>query len=457
MAADDWDDPDDADTIVPGGTISDGAAVLDRVEAFLRRFIAFPDTHALIATVLWVVHTHAMHIWDSTPRAAYLSPEPGSGKTRVLEILELLVPRPLHAVNASSAALFRSISGDQGPPTILFDEVDTLFGPKAREHEEVRGVLNSGHRKGATSLRCVVKGKAVEIEAFPSYAPVALAGLGDLPDTLMTRSVVVRMRRRSPREKVEPFRHRVHSRQGHALRDEIAAWVAQAGESLARWPDMPDGIEDRNADVWEALLAVADAAGADWPDRARVAAVALVAQLSERPLTLGIRLLGDVRDIFTKAGADRMPTEVLLNNLQNLDEAPWGELRGKPLDARGLSRRLSQYEIKSRNIKVDGDRVVRGYTREDLHDAWERYLPPSGNTATSATTATPSTDERHGGTGGTTHGPSPHADPPDATCADCDHPRDSDEHWQICWVGLVTRELGGEVIDDYRHGEGADP
>ncbi len=351
-------------------------------------------------------------------------------------------------MNATSAALFRSISGDQGPPTILFDEVDTIFGPKAREHEEVRGVLNSGHRKGATSLRCVIKGKTVEIEPFPSYAAVALAGLGDLPDTLMTRSVVVRMRRRSPREKVEPFRHRVHSKQGHALRADIAAWVGEAADQLAEWPEMPDGIEDRNADVWEALLAVADAAGGRWPDAARVAAVALVAQLSERPLTLGIRLLGDIRDVFTKAGAEKMPTETLLTALHTLDESPWGDLKGKPMDARGLSRRLSQYEVSSRSIKVEGDRVVRGYTREDLHDAWERYLPPPDGRATAATTAT---DAGSAGTAGTEYTPSPG----DATCADCGNRRDSSACADICWIPLLEKQLDAEVIAvEYHHPKG---
>ena len=182
---------------------------------------------------------------------------------------ELLVPRPVEAVNVTPAYLFRKVGGRQDAPTILFDEIDTIFGPKAkRDNEEIRGLLNAGHRKGAVAGRCVVKGKQIHTEEIAAYCAVALAGLGDLPDTIMTRSVVVRMRRRAPGEHVEPYRRRQHSPEGHALRDRLAAWAEASVKALAAArPDMPAGIADRDADVWEPLLAIADAAGGDWPER----------------------------------------------------------------------------------------------------------------------------------------------------------------------------------------------
>jgi hypothetical protein len=173
---------------------------------------------------------------------------------------------------------------------------------------------------------------------------------------------------------------------------------------------MPDGIEDRNADVWEALLAVADAAGGDWPERARVAAVALVAASMAAPPSLGIRLLDDLRKVF--GDNEAMSTEAILTALCDMDEAPWSDLKGKPLNPRGLAHRLRQYGVHSVNVRI-GDTVPKGYRREDLHDPWSRYLgpgitpgeippgvsvglevknplggPPIG-TATSATSATP--------------------------------------------------------------------
>lgn len=367
------------------------AALLDNVESFLSRFVSLPTEHDRAAVVLWAAHTHLLDDLDSTPRLAFLSPEPGSGKSRALEVLELLVPRPLHVANVSPAALFRSVDPDDsdGRRTILYDEIDTVFGPKAKDNEDIRGLLNAGHRR-ATVLRCKVAGKNVEVVESPVYGAVALAGLGDLPDTLMTRSVVIRMRRRAPHERVEPFRTRLHEPQGHELRDQLAEWASRHDLS-GSWPDMPAGIEDRAADVWEPLITIADAFGGAWPDRARAAAVAHVAAAQEKAVTLGVQLLTDLRHVFTTHTDDHLATEVILSTLHNLEESPWADLRGKPLDARGLARRLNQYGVSSRNVRVS-DRVVKGYSREDLHDPWQRYLPAPLAPADSATSATSATD-----------------------------------------------------------------
>jgi hypothetical protein len=317
-----------------------------------------------------------MDAWDSTPRIAFLSPEPGSGKTRALEVTELLVPRPVEAVNTTPAYPFRKVSDPAGLPTILYDEIDTLFGPKAKDNEEIRGMLNAGHRRGAVAGRCVTRGELVVTEELPAYCALALAGLGGLPDTILTRSVVIRMKRRAPDEVIEPFRRRVHQPEGHAIRDRLAAWAANSGLA-GQWPQMPPGIADRDADVWECLLMIADAAGADWPKLAREAAVALVADTKAATPSLGVRLLSDLRDIWD--GTDGMHTEVILDKLNGLDEAPWGDLKGKPLDPRRLSRFLREYDVKPHDVRADVggvEKVRKGYKREDLHDAWLRYLPP---------------------------------------------------------------------------------
>src|SRR4029077_20266980 len=136
--------------------------------------------------------------------------EPASGKSRALEVTELLVPSPVMAVNVSPAYLFRKVGSEGGPPTILFDEIDTVFGPKAKENEEIRGLLNAGHRRGAVAGRCVVHGKKGEKEELPAYCGVAISGLGWLQDTILTRPVIIRMRRRAPGETVTPFRRRVY-------------------------------------------------------------------------------------------------------------------------------------------------------------------------------------------------------------------------------------------------------
>ena len=194
------------------------------------------------------------------------------------------------------------------------------------------------------------------------------------------------MRRRAPDEQVEPFRRRVHEGAGNGLRDELSMWAASAiGDVINAWPEMPAGIHDRDADVWEALLAVADVAGGHWPKRAREAAKALVAEAKESSPSLGIRLLSDLRLIFDEA--TEMFTETILRKLHALDEAPWGDFKGKPLSDRGLAKLLKPYEVKPKVVRIGAD-VSRGYQRADLHDPWRRYLPSAEKNVTGVTSDT---------------------------------------------------------------------
>ncbi len=199
---------------------------------------------------------------------------------------------------------------------------------------------------------------------------------------------------------------KVNGADAHVLRERITGWAESIRDHVdGAWPEMPVGIEDRNADVWEALLAVADEAGTTWAERARVAAVALVAHSKRAVPSLGVQLLGDLRNVFE--GHDVLSTDDVINGLLRLDESPWGDLRGKELDARGLARRLAKYDIKPRVHRI-GATTPRGYAAVDLSDAWSRYLPSleipdakgtvqqgpppygSATSATSATTARPS-------------------------------------------------------------------
>src|SRR5262249_4182987 len=153
-------------------------------------------------------------------------------------------------------------------------------------NEEIRGLLNAGHRRGAVAGRCVVRGQQVATEEISAYCAVALAGLGWLPDTILTRAVIIRMRRRGPDERVTSFRRRIHAPEGEALRNRIAKWAANSVHAMeAARPEMPAGVEDRNADVWEPLLAIADALG--WSEEARAAAVELIGAAKDAEPSLG--------------------------------------------------------------------------------------------------------------------------------------------------------------------------
>ena len=359
--------------------MNDTATLLDGLDRLLGRFVAFPSVHARHAVAAWVLHTWTLDAFDSTPRLALLSPEKGSGKTRTLEVLELVVPQPKHTVNMSASVLFRLVGNeDGGTVTLLMDEADTYLGWKvAREHEDIRGLVNAGHRRGATAYRMNMEGGAQVME-FPAYAPVALAGIGDLPDTVIDRSIVVPMKRRAPSEQVDSFRRRLVVAEVAHLRDAIEAWSADAADPLADTVDtldLPDGIEDRAADVWEPLLAIGILAGPPWDDRLAEAAVAINGQRQDRDPSLGMQLLRDIRGVFDRLDVDRIASADLARHLADIEGAPWAELRGVPIDAQGIAKRLRAYEVRPGAHWIDGA-THRGYLREDFHDAWQRYLPP---------------------------------------------------------------------------------
>ena len=132
--------------------MTDLVQTLDDVVAFLRRYVVMTPAQA-DATALFVAHTHAIEAADATPYLAVTSAEKRSGKTRLIEVLELLVRSPIQTMNISDAALFRAI--DQLSPTLLFDEVDAIF--KARDREDLRAMLNAGHRRGGAGCASGVR------------------------------------------------------------------------------------------------------------------------------------------------------------------------------------------------------------------------------------------------------------------------------------------------------------
>jgi hypothetical protein len=367
----------------------DAAALLSRVHSFLSGYVAWPSGHTAVAVTLWAAHTHLAAAFDSTPRPALLSPEKQCGKTRALELLALLCDSAETLSDASAAYLYRRIGA--GPVTILLDEADAVWrrGKADETAEALRSVVNAGHRKGASVGRVEMNGQGANLVRFNVYAPAALAAIGALPDTILDRAVVVRMRRRAPDETVREYRERVTRPEGEALREELAGWAAGVAQRVGDpWPDMPDGVTDRPADVWEPLVSVADLAGGDWPDLARAACTALVTGGQDEAASVGVRLLADLRDVFSDSGAgphSQLSTEAIRARLHALDESPWGDWYGRPLTARDLAKLLNPYGVKPKVVRF-GESTARGYRREDFSEPWRRYL--AGVSVTSETSVT---------------------------------------------------------------------
>ncbi|MEU3046334.1 DUF3631 domain-containing protein [Streptomyces sp. NPDC006984] len=351
----------------------DGTVVLDDLRAAIGRYVVLPSEEVLTAVTLWVAASHIQPALQHAPRLAVVGPTKGCGKSRVLDVLHETVSRPMMTVNTSPAVVFRIIGED--PPTLLVDEADTIFGPKAGDKEDLRGLLNAGHQRNRPAWR--ISGPEHKPTAFPTFAMAALAGIGDLPDTIMDRAVVLRMQKRKPGEKVAPFRSRHSVPELNALRDRLAAWLTPLRGTAHRLvPPMP--VEDRAADTWEPLVIVADLAGGHWPSRARAACLAMTRNevVQDEQTTLKTRLLRDIRRVFEQQGdTEALRSQDLLAALVQDAEAPWAEYGTKGLNAYHLANLLRDFGISPANHRFENGRQAKAYARNQFLDAWARYCP----------------------------------------------------------------------------------
>jgi putative DNA primase/helicase len=360
----------------------DGAALLDRLANAARAHVVMSD-HDRDVGALWTVHSYLLDCFFISPRLGVCAPTKGCAKTLLLDVLAPLVLRPLPTTNVTPAAIFRVIEGHR--PTLLIDEADTFL----RDNDELRGVLNSGHRKGGRVLRTV--GEDHEPRAFATYSACAIALIGTLPDTLHDRSVVINLKRRLRSEKIDPFRP---DRVAHldVLARQIARWAKDHAERIANAdPAMPDGIINREADNWRPLFAIADQAGGEWPERARAAATAAHSAAGGDATSMLELLLSDIRDIRDEKNVEQIPSGDLVQALVDREGRPWAEMgkSRKPLTQNRLARMLAitGVRIAPKQIRVlhQGgitgqviEKQVRGYVFADFKDVFDRYLPPKG-------------------------------------------------------------------------------
>lgn len=354
--------------------VADGGVLLDELRAAIGKYVVLPSEEALTAVTLWVAATHIQTALQHAPRLAVVSPTKGCGKSRVLDVLHETVHQPMMTVNTSPAVIFRVIG--KNPPTLLVDEADTIFGPKASGDSEIlRGLLNAGHQRNRPAWR--ISGPEHKPTPFPTFAMAAIAGIGDLPDTVMDRAVVLRMQKRKPGEKVTPFRSRYSVPELNALRDRLTAWLGPLRGQAARMvPQMP--VEDRAADTWEPLVIVADLAGGQWPAHARAACLAMTRHeaAQDEQSSLKTRLLRDIHRIFAQAdNPEALATQDLVAALLQDAEAPWAEHGTKGLNAYHLSNLLRDFNISPANYRFDKGRQAKAYMRNRFLDAWARNCP----------------------------------------------------------------------------------
>jgi hypothetical protein len=360
----------------------DTAELLDAIVGFITRFVVLSSQLVADLLALWVLHTHTHEMSWATPYLRLTSATAESGKTLLMEILAELTRRGWHAVNPSVAVLYRKI--DRDAPTLLLDEMDNY---PLDDRRDALAILNAGYKRGAKVDRCKDNG---ELEEFSCYCPKAYAGLDvrKIVPTLLSRSITIRLEKRLPSEQVEMWIAPLVGPQAIPLRERCEAWAAEHGAKLASAePELPEGMINRRAEVWWALLAIADLAGGDWPDRAREAARELA---SGGDATDGesdqVQLLLDIRDAFGDEFV--VTTATLLERLNALDESPWGaRRRGEGLDARGLAKMLRPFNVKPRSVRAEGG--SKGYRLEQFEDAFARHLGGSEQAAQAAQAAQP--------------------------------------------------------------------
>ena len=354
----------------PWGERVDGVELLADLVEQIRRFVILSD-HAALGAALWVIHAHAHDTAFHSPRLTLTSPTMRCGKSTMLRTIGRLVPRPLPTANITPAAMFRVI--EAAKPTLLIDEADSF----AHENEELRGVINSSHCcLDAYVIRAVPAGDEYEARRFSTWAPMAIASIGKVASTIADRSVLVGMERKAPGQVVARMRADRDNGFG-MLASKAARWVVDHFVKLREAdPETPTALNDRQADNWRPLLAIADLAGGDWPAKARAAARALSAA-DEDADTIGVQLLGDIKIVFGSTKAEAIWTEDLLRHLHAMAERPWCEYgrQRKPISPRQLATLLKPFGVAVRQIwKREAKANKNGYASDQFFSAWGRYL-----------------------------------------------------------------------------------
>ncbi len=379
----------------------DGALLAEDIAATIRRFVKVSQP-AVIAITLWILFTYLIDLFDIAPRLAITSPDKRCGKSTLLELIMYLVRRGLAASNISNAAVYRVI--EMVKPTLLIDEMDTVVKPGKNDGaraEELRGILNSGHtRELAFVIRMEKVGDRMLPCRFSTFAPIVQALIGRLPPTLADRSIAIAMQRKLKSEKVEKLggrKKRVNRATFDALTRRAERWRIDNSDAVAQaLPDLAAGLDDRASDNWEVLLQIAHVIGGGWPELARKASSELSGGNDDG---IGVRLLGDIRDVFVSLKADRLSSKALCGKLGQIETSPWGHWGRMQvcINESQLAGLLKPFGILPATIRLSDKKTPKGYHVEWFRDAFERYPAPPSAQKPPETTNSPATPPQPNG------------------------------------------------------------
>jgi Protein of unknown function (DUF3631) len=340
-----------------------GSKLVGDIQQRLKEHVIMQPEHYM-ACALWVLHAHCHEAAMHSPILMITAPTIGCGKTRLLECLKYMVPRPLLTADPTPAAIFHAV--ERSKPTFLIDEAENT---SATSNKQMRAVLNHGHTRDG-----VVTRKDGEYSVWAPKA-VALNDYAQLHATLQSRSIIIGLKRKSPEEevsRVNPARDRYDAQDPfNTIRMKCLRWHKDNIEKLQDVdPDLPSELADRNKDNWRQLIAIADLC--ERPERARKAAVAITQQELQEP-TIQEQVLRDIKRLFDRHGSPLPSKEVIVPELLNMQDGPWTRApNGKPLNVTSLSHLLKPFKIRPREERLPGKRA-QCYRIEQFVDAFARY------------------------------------------------------------------------------------
>src|SRR5450759_3813432 len=361
------------------------AELLSEVSDTIQRFIVL-DVEQAHAAALWIACTCCAEVVEVAPLAIITAPEKACGKSQLLALMGLMVSKPLPASSSTAAGLFRAV--ELWKPTVLIDEADTFI----RENEELKGLINAGHTRGNAYVSRVGF-DSHEPRLFTVWGAKAFAGIAlekHLSDATMSRAIVFELRRKLTHESVSRLRH-ANANLFEGIAAKLARFAADYSKQvrLAR-PILPEALGDRAQDNWEPLLAIAMCAGDEWLTRATAAALKL-SGAGDKTVSTGNELLADIQHVFESKRVDKISTADLITALISDDEKSWATYnRGRPISAKQISNRLAGYGIRSKNMRVVGYGVCRGFEISQFENTFARYL--ADNPLSSATPLQTNTD-----------------------------------------------------------------
>lgn len=359
----------------------DPAELIETMRSQYRSFMYFtnPDTDSL-KLAIWTIATWFVEYLSYSPYVMITAPEGGCGKSQLLDMLSYGSYRAKVASDISTSALYRGIEAYHY--TVFIDEADSFL----KGQDNLQGALKAGIRRNAVTTRTeklangTYREKDFRVFGFKAVAGISARGISDL---LTSRSIIVKLGLKPKKVILKRLDDRLPIWQEN--KSKCARLAQDYGEWISNYrPEIPLDLSNRQADVWESLIAIADltdkVSGTNYGEQVRNIALE---GIKDKVDSIGQELLRDIRDIFREIReedqARGVSSTVYISSYDltiKLTVDPtlrWAEYGHKGLTAHTLGKMLSEYGIKSFQKKING-KNLKCYCLKDFEAVFDTYL-----------------------------------------------------------------------------------